>query len=225
MKRVLLLLLLLLIIYLFRSKETFINEQGVDVVYYINLDHRLDRKQQILDEIQKLDVSDIVRIPGVYEKEKGHLGCSKSHIKTLETFIDSGLDNCIVFEDDFQFIQDPKEQIKNFFKQMTSYDVIMLSINGGDIKPSEYPGLKRINDTQTTAGYMVSKQFAPTLLQNFKDGCKLLEQDYNNNGIYAIDQYWKRLQSISNWFMFEPTLGRQRESFSDIQGGIINRGV
>jgi len=210
---------------LFRSKETFINEQGVDVVYYINLDHRLDRKQQILDEIQKLDVSDIVRIPGVYEKEKGHLGCSKSHIKTLETFIDSGLDNCIVFEDDFQFIQDPKEQIKNFFKQMTSYDVIMLSINGGDIKPSEYPGLKRINDTQTTAGYMVSKQFAPTLLQNFKDGCKLLEQDYNNNGIYAIDQYWKRLQSISNWFMFEPTLGRQRESFSDIRGGIINRGV
>ena len=72
---------------------------------------------------------------------------------------------------------------------------------------------------------MVSKQFAPTLLQNFKDGSTLLEQDYNNHGTYAIDQYWKRLQSISNWFMFEPKLGTQRESFSDIQGGVINIGV
>ena len=225
MKKVLLLLLVLLVYMIFSRKETFINEQEQVGVYYINLDHRLDRKQQILDEIKKLGgVSDIVRIPGIYDKKRGHLGCSKSHIRALETFIDSKHNNCIVFEDDFKFTRDPKQQLEDFFKQRVSYDVVMLSNNGG-IQGPGYPGIQRINNTQTASGYMVSKQFAPTLLQNFKDGCKLLEQDYNNHGTHAIDQYWKRLQPISNWFVFDPKLGMQRESFSDIQGGIVDYGV
>ena len=226
MKKVLLLLLVLLVYMIFSRKETFINEQEQVGVYYINLDHRLDRKQQILDEIKKLGgVSDIVRIPGIYDKKRGHLGCSKSHIRALETFIDSGLDNCIIFEDDFQFLHEPKEQIENFFKQEVPYDVVMLSNNGGNITSSGYPGIQRINNTQTASGYIVSKQFAPTLLQNLKEGGQLLEQDYSNAHTYANDQYWKRLQPISNWFVFDPKLGTQRESFSDIQGGVVNYGV
>ena len=227
MKRILLLLLLLLIIYLFSRRETFITKQDSTIVYYINLDHRLDRKQQILDEIKKLELPDdkIVRIPGIYNKEQGLVGCSKSHIRALETFIDSGLDNCIIFEDDFQFLHEPKEQIENFFKQEVPYDVVMLSNNGGNITSSGYPGIQRINNTQTASGYIVSKQFAPTLLQNLKEGGQLLEQDYSNAHTYANDQYWKRLQPISNWFVFDPKLGTQRESFSDIQGGVVNYGV
>jgi len=33
------------------------------------------------------------------------------------------------------------------------------------------------------------------------------------------------LQPQSNWFVFSPKLGVQRESHSDIQGGVVNPGV
>ena len=219
-KVVILLILLILVLFCFCNKEGYTSGNNI-VVYYINLDHRDDRRREIIGEIQKLGGVPSIRIPGVYEKDRGHLGCSKSHIKALETFINSGSDKCIILEDDFQFINDPKQ----LDLPSSTFDVVMLSGSGGTVEPSSYTGLQRINNVQTTAGYMVSKQFAPTLLQNFKDGCKLLEQDYNNHGTHAIDQYWKRLQPISNWFVFDPKLGMQRESFSDIQGGIVDYGV
>jgi hypothetical protein len=34
--------------------------------------------------------------------------------------------------------------------------------------------------------------------------------------VYAIDQYWKRLQSQGNWYAVVPSMMIQRPSFSDI---------
>jgi hypothetical protein len=74
---------------------------------------------------------------------------------------------------------------------------------------------------------MVSKSFSKTLLQNFQESSQLIEQSYlrgkgdHIQRDFCVDQYWKRLQPISNWFVFEPKLGKQRESFSDIQGGFV----
>ena len=71
---------------------------------------------------------------------------------------------------------------------------------------------------------MVSKSFAPTLLSNFKEGCRLL-QETSIDQQYAVDQYWKNLQPISKWYVFNPKLGIQRKSYSDIQNGIVEYGV
>jgi GR25 family glycosyltransferase involved in LPS biosynthesis len=196
-------------------------------VYYINLDHRTDRKKEFLNEMKKVDFPEnkIVRIPAIYDKKRGHLGCSKSHIKTLEQFINSKYKNCIIFEDDFEFTSEgDMEQIENVFQQNIPFDVIMLSGNEIKTENSEYSGLKRVLNAQTTSGYMVSKEFAPTLLKNFKEGCVLLEKDYNHS-MYAVDQYWKKLQPESKWFIFSPKLGKQRYSYSDIESVKINYGI
>jgi GR25 family glycosyltransferase involved in LPS biosynthesis len=188
--------------------------------YYINLNHREDRKSHILKELGKINVNPI-RIEAVYEKEKGHLGCSKSHIKTIEQFINSGKNMCIVVEDEFELTQDPSyvnqqlETIKNI-----DFDVIMLSATAYDTVDTVYPFLKKVLKAYTTSGYIVSKKFAPVLLNNFKEGAVLLEKSYHNAS-YAVDQYWHKLQPQSNWFIFNPTLGKQIESMSDTDG-VIN---
>lgn len=212
-----------------QDDNPFVNK--IDIVYYINLDHRTDRKEEILQEFEKVGIpsSKIVRIPGNYNKEYGDVGCSKSHIDALRKFSQSSHKNCILFEDDFVFTQSPKdvhEVINELFENNVNYDVCMLSANTTSSEDSQYPFLKKVLETQTASGYIVNKSFSDTLLKNYEEGVQQLEQilskEQGERGIYCIDQYWKRLQPVSAWYEFHPKLGVQRESYSDIQHGVVN---
>ena len=79
--------------------------EQVDVIFYINLESRTDRKEHFLKEIKKLCIDEckIIRIDAV-KHSNGALGCTKSHIKALDLFMANPLwDTCMVFEDDFTF--------------------------------------------------------------------------------------------------------------------------
>jgi len=221
-----------------RKREPFIEGKSppdyVDVIYYINLDHRTDRDAQFLWEMERANIpkEKIVRVSAVLDKNRGDLGCSKSHIKALSMFMQSNYTNCIIFEDDFQWTQEPADidmVFSRFFQTEIEYDVCMLSANEYNVKDTPHDFIKRVLDAQTTSGYMVNKSFAPILLENFIEGARLLEESYNdgrpNGEEYCVDQYWKRLQLPNNWYMFFPKLGKQRESFSDIQGGVMDYGI
>jgi len=116
---------------------------------------------------------------------------------------------------------------KDFFDNKINYDVCMLSgnvVNKVSIK--EYNFIEKIIDAYTTSGYMINKKFANKLHENYVEGEKMLENGYNKlldgdddsplRSIYAIDQYWKPLQKDNNWFVFNPKLGIQGDSYSDI---------
>jgi len=199
------------------------NFDNIDIVYFINLDHRLDRLYDFLNEMKRINFpfNKIVRISGVYKAKQGHLGCSLSHIKALENFIASDYNNCIIFEDDFQFTKSSEEVNQAFsdlFNNNVNFDVCMLAgYIVSDVK-SDYPFLKKITRATTTSGYIVNQHFAQTLLKNFKKGAGLLQRMFNGeipDDDYCIDQYWKHIQPNSNWYAFEPMLGTQRPSHSD----------
>lgn len=231
MKTVIILLglFLLLIIYLLCSRKENLSHYflDLDIVYFINLDHRKDRLNEFLNEMKQwgIPMEKVKRIPAIYDKNKRDLSCSRSHIKTLEEFINSPYKNCIIFEDDFQFYNPEyaRKTIKKFFKDNIPYDVVMLSSNTVTEEPSEYPYLNKIINSQTASGYLVNKSFSKTLLDNYKEGEKLFSEAYETDDkkdyIYAVDQYWKRLQPQSRWYVFNPNLGKQSGSISDIVGG------
>lgn len=211
----------------------------VDVIYYINLDRREDRNKQFLDEMKKMDVpsSKIVRIPAVDKsaQKKGDWGCSLSHVNALQSMLNSGYKNCIIFEDDFEFTINSVDKLNKMFQsivdQNVDYDVIMFSCNEVDVRSSEYRYLNRVYSAQTASGYMVSAKFAPTLLDNFQESANKIGESYNQGkgddiqGPFCVDQYWKKLQPESNWYVFTPKIGKQRSSISDIQGGFVNMNV
>ena len=85
-------------------------------------------------------------------------------------------------------------------------------------KNTKYDFLNKVYIATTTSSYLLSKKFAQTLLNNFIEGEKLLNShDKNYYGMYAIDQYWKKLQPNNNWYIFNPILGKQGNSYSDIE--------
>jgi len=202
---------------------------NIDLVYYINLDHRKDRLEHITNELKKtnIDENKIHRIKAVHIPDFGPLGCSKSHVNVLETFINSDESNktCLILEDDFIFSKNQdtiNDLLNKVFENIDNFDVVMFSSNTFAGKKSEYDFAIKIFDAQTTSGYMVNRNFSKTLLQNYKEGVSLLESCNHRDRNLYIDMYMKKLQPISNWYCLEPTIGKQIESYSDIEKRITN---
>ena len=209
----------------------------IDTIYYINLDHRTDRNKEFLDCMNDLHVSSekIKRIPAIYEPNIGALGCTKSHILALETFIASGANICMIFEDDFicKNKQTFWTDILKIFETGLKFDVVQLSYNHlympelfYQVRDTEFDFLKKVNKTICASSYIITKEFAPKLLENFKESCKLLSDfGFSNNKAYVLDVYWHNIQPKANWYLISPSIGYQRGSYSDICKGYMDYGI
>ncbi len=203
-------------------------------IYYINLDHRKDRRDQFLGEIKKMgfEESRIERISGIYTEGFGILGCGLSHLKALQTFYESGEPYCMIFEDDFQFTLNKDFchfLLKLPFEQKIDFDLIMLA---GKIFKEETTScffLHKVLDGQTASGFLITREFAPKLIACLEESTVLLQnwwvQHKERKHEYCNDIYWKKLQPNNKWFIFHPKLGIQRESYSDNEQRVTNYGV
>ena len=188
----------------------------VEKIVYINLQHRIDRKQQI-EEVLK-DLSDkVIRFNAIKESHGG-IGCTKSHIAVLEMAIREGWKNYLVVEDDAIWNKfDTGYPILEELVQKP-YDVIVL----GSVFPRCTTNY-RLMSCQTTTAYIVNSNYYEMLLSNFKEGLTglLITGQYHN---YAIDQYWKRIQPCGLWYAVLPSLLIQRPGYSDIEKTVIDNG-
>jgi len=200
---------------------------NIDIVYYINLDHRTDRLENINNELNKtnIDKNKINRIAGVYNKEYGFIGCSQSHYNALSKFIESDINNknCLILEDDFEFTvnQDEIDKMLNYVFNNIHFDILMLSSNTFESKNTTHSYIDKILNAQTASGYIVNRRFAKILLNNYQEGLTLLNKSKNPPD-HAIDIYWKKLQPIFNWYCLNPKIGKQMENYSDIEKKKVN---
>ena len=198
---------------------------SIDKVYYINLDYRIDRNGQLLEWLDDsgLPEDKLQRISAVHTPGRGHLGCLLSHIKTLETFLNTSYTTCIVLEDDFTPLNITTfwKDIDRVFASHVDFDLIMLATNVLKSEPLEIDFLRRVNSSFTSSGYMLTRKFAPILLENFKEAVRRLEEEEartrQKTSQYCLDVYWQKLMPVSKWYCFYPSIGKQRESFSDIE--------
>jgi GR25 family glycosyltransferase involved in LPS biosynthesis len=191
----------------------------INKVYYINLNHRLDRKEHIEKLLKDSNLFDITeRISALYNKVLPHAGCVLSHIVALERFIGSGEEYCLILEDDFTSnnILTFKSDIQNLFNDDVDFDIVQVSGNHIQLNDCEYRYLKSVIDSQTTSGYIINRRFATTLLDNFKESYELISE-FGRTHEYCLDIFWKKLQPISKWYCFFPALGYQIDSYSDIE--------
>jgi hypothetical protein len=108
--------------------------------------------------------------------------------------------------------------LKNNFKG--DWDVIILG--GNNCPPFEYinNNLIKVNNCQTTTGYIVNKKYYSKLINNFKESVSKLMKNPNNKKEYALDIYWKRLQKEDNWYLLTPLTIHQLDDYSDIENRV-----
>jgi len=187
---------------------------------YINLQEREDRKNHTIEELQKIGIYHAERVDAV-KLANGAIGCSLSHIKCIELAKSRNWEYVFICEDDITFL-DPDLFMKNFKKfENSEYkkkaDVILIS--GNNYLPYEKitDYYIKISNTNAATGYVVMRHYYDTLLSNFKEGVSKLMEYPTNHAMFAVDTYWKRLQSIDNWYMIIPPTVIQYPNYSNIE--------
>jgi hypothetical protein len=201
--------------------------EHIDTFYFINLDRRTDRLKEIVGELEKMEIPNekIIRVQA-FDHKIGILGCGKSHISAINHFIESGKNRCMIFEDDFEFTETKEkvnEVLTNIFSSGADIDCLMLA--GKDncvlaIDPTQNTVAQRTFFATCPSCYILTKKYAPGLLNNLSEGAAKQEKWINAFGepenAFNNDYYWIYEQMSRKYYFTVPKLGRQRDSLSDI---------
>ena len=201
--------------------------------YVINLDKRADRLTDFISNLHDggFDYSVFNRISAVYDENFGGLGCAKSHLIALTDFLTRSEEKyCAIFEDDFRFrinYSELSDLINKTKKNDPNFKVILLS--GTELIPfTTNDSIVQIFECQSASGYIISRDYAGRLINNFIRSILMMEKMRNISqrtliyNRFAIDQTWKKLQQEGGWYTSIPMPGYQAESYSDIEKRVVD---
>ena len=192
--------------------------QNIDAVLYINLPHRTDRNEHILEELKKLCINKdkIHRINGIH-MSPGQIGCGLSHIKALEyakSFPEWKY--ILIFEDDFTFKDNINiDEYIQLLYDTDQFDMGLLSHNKLVYTNTKYEQIKKVKSSLSTSSYIIKKEYIPILLQNFLESIRNMQ----SSGVRhqnCIDVHWQIIQENAKWYCIYPSIGYQYKNFSDI---------
>ena len=196
--------------------------------FYINLDERFDRMQHFENMKVKYDFFKNVERMSAVKNNNGAIGCGMSHIKALTTLLEYDHENSdyfMVCEDDLCILND--KNYDNFVKDFDNikdknWDIIIITPRGDKMQNvTSHFNFHRIHNNQTATGYIIKKNFIPTLLSNFKESVTGLLKGGNPN-TYAIDQWWKQLQYKYTFCYYKDIYAGQLVGYSNIENKHIN---
>jgi len=191
-----------------------------DKIYYINLDHRVDRQEHMQGIFKQLGISERVeRVPGIIANPP-ILGCGKAHLQCIQEGLSAKADNIFVFEDDCMLdnYNDDKFKISinDMMRSYPTWDMIYL---GGDSrKPLEK---KTVNLNRcwfslahsygiSSKGMEKINSLLPKSLEKIKPGKK----GWRRFNRYHHDHwYWQNLET----YCTSPLMTKQIDSYSDIE--------
>lgn len=200
--------------------------------YYINLEKRKERKQHIEKELKKIGVNYPVRINAI-EHKLGILGCLKSHIKTLKTFLLNTEVNekfVAIFEDDVVF-KKPEITMCCIDKIAKDDDWDICLIGGmNDGEYSNYKNLPAVKVTRcmSCAAYIVKRSYIPKLIYFWKNFLKEAEELVKKSNhllridLISLDVGWFDLQKKDTFILLIPLCVTQLKVHSDNWGKVMN---
>lgn len=197
----------------------------------INLAHRTDRREECLQELRALGLTDadFHFFPAKLATDNGAIGCSYSHAMALSEWLyNEDSDFCLVFEDDFHII-DPGgfwQKISSAIDYSKLWDVYMAASNLAiPVESTPLENVFRVINAQTASAYLVGRVYATKLIGIFYQSAELMRQARHiptlniptTKHFYALDSLWKNLQIGDTYWASWPQLALQRPSFSDIE--------
>lgn len=193
--------------------------------YYINLEKRKERKQHVEEELKKIGVDNPVRINAI-EDNIGILGCLKSHIKTLKTFLfntEVTEKFVAIFEDDVIF-KEPEITMCCIDKIANDDDWDVCLIGGmNDGEYSNYKNLPAVKVTRcmSCAAYIVKRSYIPKLIYFWKGFLKISQEILENATSLvrldhiSLDVAWFELQKKDTFILLIPLCVTQLKVYSD----------
>jgi hypothetical protein len=196
---------------------------GVDHVLYINLDHRKDRLEYIINECKRVNIppEKMTRIEAIYTPNIGMLGCSLSHCKALELALSHPeWTSILILEDDTKFKDDSLTEVEAAIIN-TNPDVLMLARGAAllfDKHHNSSSNLYKVYTACIASAYIINKNYIPKLLKNIRESIEAFTKPGGNIYDHPLDVYWYSIQKTDNWYAFMVSVAWQHHIFkSDIR--------
>ena len=91
---------------------TIYNKKLADGGFYINMDHREDRRKQVQYQFERFEIKGVERMPGIVKGE--YAGCGEAHKNIIREAIKNNWKSVVMFEDDFYIMDPPSTGIHNY---------------------------------------------------------------------------------------------------------------
>ena len=211
----------------------------IDKIFVINLEYRTDRKEQMIVELQKHNITnyeffkavrpsiqDIIdwnsnycqHVKSSFNKhykflyyQIGCLGCLKSHVEVCKLALERKYKNILILEDDTEFIYS-LEELSKYSKQINdNYDMLYLCGSHLGKKEKVQENIMKVNRTHTTGSYLITENAMKFLVNNIDSYTKEID-------VFYADE----IQTNFKCFCTSPHIARQRVGYSDIQQEIVS---
>lgn len=189
-----------------------------DKIFYINLDRRVDRNKEIVEELKKFNIdaerfsavdSEIINVPSSWTGNKGSYACLQSHLEILKLSKKMNYKRILILEDDVVFNDNLNNIFSLYFNEVPeNWDLLYLSGNhnqhcGYNVdKVSEH--IIKCNMTYSTHSYAIDSKIYDYIIEILNIGDK------------PIDVIYSDVQKVKDCYSFYPGLSSQRNGYSDI---------
>lgn len=201
-------------------------------IFYINLDERIDRKDNFEKHMKKYDL-EFERFSAIKDKF-GAFGCAKSHLSVLKIAKNNNLENVIIMEDDVAFNISPKmldEKLKLIFDNELDFDVFHLSYRyriSDDVPGIDY--LKKLSYCHYCSCYIINKKCYDEIINCWEKSLILLSRENLELGLewhqktarFSCDISFIPLLRKKNWYCFDKPVCVQLNGQSNIVNKYID---
>lgn len=185
-----------------------------DKIYCMNLDHRIDRWEESIEEFKKHKII-VDRFPAFYGKNiyrgqkpirSTEFGCLFTHLAILIDARKNNYSSVLIFEDDVELHNNFNDLFDNFIKKVpANWDMLYLGANRAT--SIEVPLNESVSAASSLLGghaYAVKNTIYDKLISALEATKSTVDETYANN------------QVLFNTYLARPLMAWQRAGYSDI---------
>ena len=194
--------------------------EGIDSIYIINVETRPDRLCDVLTSLCGVWAPlDRVCVIKGKKSDSPPIGCTMDHLSAITRFQESGLETCLILEDDIVFIDKETvwSNLVEFSKRRQSLDFNICFLAISKFREREpLDNLLSISKQccTTSSAYILSNKTVSLVASTVEAGLASLQ---GGNDLGVVDCYWTKLDKL---VFFKTKLAFQRPAYSSITGKI-----
>lgn len=211
---------------------------NVDKIFVINLECRRDRKEYMINELRRNEITNYEFFKGIrptlddvkewnneycyhvknqmldskFDKYRiGCLGCLRSHVEICKLSLERGYKRVLILEDDIEFKNDYKNVEKSMKDIKNDFDILYLSGSHLGTIENISENTIQVNGTHTTGSYIIDEKIMRYIISNIEGYEKEIDVFYS-----------EKVQPKMRCYCCIPHITRQIVNYSDIQQNIVN---
>jgi hypothetical protein len=210
-----------------------------DLGYYINLDRRTDRNEQLLKNLEEYNILGVERQSARCETDTPQLNLVNTTFDIYKKFLETDSETLLILEDDCMFLPVLKEKTYDIFKDINNTDWDLFWLGCVNRKPPVFykNNCYTVSSPSYAQSYIIKRKMCEDVLNYFEKDWNHLNPDEllclfaygydiaknpNKFEFYQKEQPLENFECVYTCLCHEYPMTTQYNSYSDLWGHTTN---